>query len=100
MVLDFKEFWEGHACAVKLDPHNSRRNSKDEDGQAGDENGALSVIAVVNEIAHTELNGGNHRGQRCERQSEEEHRRHDQWPNGATRRLSEHLWKGEERDGR
>ena len=57
MVLHFKELREGNASTVELDPHDGGRDSEDEEGQAGDENGALSFVAVVNEVADTEFDG-------------------------------------------
>ena len=99
MVLHLKEFGEGHARTVELDPQDGGRQAEDEDGQARDEHRALSLVAVVHEVSDTEFDGGDHRRQGGEGEGEEEHRRHDERPNGATRGLSKDLGKGEEGDG-
>ena len=100
MVLDFEELRERNTCVIESNPEHGRGQSEDEDGQTGDEHGALSVVAVVDEVSNTELDGGDHRCQRSKGERQEKHGRHDQRSDGPARCLGKDLWQSKEGDGR
>ena len=100
MVLHFEELREGNAFRVEFDPKHRGGEPKQEDGRAGQPDRARAFVAVVNEVAHAQFDGGNHRRERGEGQGEEEARHHQERPNVAARCLREHLGQGQEGDGR
>ena len=101
VVLYLEELREGHpGGVVHQDPQRRARQAEQEDGDAREPDRLRAVDPVVDEVAHTQFDRRDHRGQRGKGKCEEEDGDHQQLYHRAAGSFGENLRQNEEGDCR